>query len=139
MDKKDIYRYWAVFHHADDGISVNFPDFPGCLTCGDTEDEAYRMASEALELHLYGMERDHDIIPDPSLLKTLMTELKSNEAIVEIKANMLTARGAIANYAIKKNLTIPQWLNEEALKYDLNFSQVLQEALKERLGIYKDQ
>lgn len=138
MEKKDIYRYWAVFHHADDGISVSFPDLPGCLTCSDTDEEAYKMASEALELHLYGLERDHDHIPAPSSLSVLMSQLESNEALVEIKANMMKARGAIANYAIKKNLTIPQWLNEEALKHDLNFSQVLQEALKERLSVNRD-
>lgn len=135
MEKKDIYRYWAVFHQADDGISVSFPDLPGCLTFGLTEDEAYKMAIEALELHLYGLERDGDDIPSPSTMATLISQLKQNEGLVEIQANMLAARESIANYAVKKNLTIPQWLNEEALRHNLNFSQILQEALKERLGV----
>ena len=55
--KKDRYVYPAVFDYADDGISVSFPDLPGALTCGDTDEEALRMARECMALHLYGMEQ----------------------------------------------------------------------------------
>ena len=47
---KDRYAYPAIFHYATDGISVEFPDLPGCITCGATTDEAMNMAKEALEL-----------------------------------------------------------------------------------------
>lgn len=49
MSKKDVYRYWALLDTADEGISVRFPDLPGCLTAGDTAEEAYAAAREALE------------------------------------------------------------------------------------------
>lgn len=73
------------------------------------------MAIEALELHKYGLERDGDDILTPSPLTILISQLNHNEGLVEVQANMLTARESISNYAVKKNLTIPQWLNEEAL------------------------
>ena len=40
------------------------------------------------------------------------------------------------NKAVKKTLSIPEWLNEKAVEANINFSQVLQEALKEKLGVY---
>ena len=49
---------------------------------------------------------------------------------------MPTMRKAIENYSVKKTLSIPQWLNELAMENNINFSQVLQAALKEQLGIH---
>jgi predicted RNase H-like HicB family nuclease len=48
---KDNYIFPAVFSVESDGVSVEFPDLPGCLTCGDTEEEALFMAKDALHLH----------------------------------------------------------------------------------------
>ena len=58
--------YPALFHRAADGISVEFPDLPGALTCGDTYEEAFRMAQDCLALHLAGLMADGDPIPAPS-------------------------------------------------------------------------
>ena len=131
--RKDRYIYPAVFHYADDGISVEFPDLPGCLTCGDNTEEALSMAKEALELHLYGMERDNDEIPAPSDLTAI--KLGSNEQIVLIDVFMPPVRDGQENKAVKKTLTIPKWLNDIAEKENVNFSQVLQVGLKQYLGI----
>ncbi|WP_373230394.1 type II toxin-antitoxin system HicB family antitoxin [Cohnella sp.] len=60
------YTYPAIFHTASDGISVSFPDLPGALTCGYDPKEALRMAAECLTLHLCGMIRDGDEIPEPT-------------------------------------------------------------------------
>ena len=63
----DRYVFPAVFDPCEEGgYTVTFPDLPGCITEGDTEEESFQMAKEALELHLYGMERDGDEIPKPS-------------------------------------------------------------------------
>ncbi len=48
---KNTYIYPAIFHYADDGISISFPDLPGCFSAGDTEEGALSMAQEALSLH----------------------------------------------------------------------------------------
>lgn len=53
--KGKLYKYFALFDFADDGINVTFPDLPGCITCGYTKDEAIEMAKEALMLYLEDM------------------------------------------------------------------------------------
>lgn len=131
--KKDVYVFPAILSYDDDGISVEFPDLPGCLTCGDTTEEALKMAKEALGLHIYGMEEDCDLIPEPTTINNL--KLDTNEIPALIEVVMPIHRKAIENQAIKKTLTIPQWLNKEAIKHDVNFSQILQDALKDYLGI----
>jgi predicted RNase H-like HicB family nuclease len=62
----DRYIYPAIFEHDDEGYTITFPDLPGCITCGENLEQAYLMAKDALELHLFGMEQDNDEIPRPS-------------------------------------------------------------------------
>ncbi|MCX7904118.1 MAG: type II toxin-antitoxin system HicB family antitoxin [Caloramator sp.] len=131
--KKDLYVFPAIFDIDDDGISVEFPDLPGCFTCGDTIDEAYKNAKEALELHLYGMEKDNAPIPEPTPLDKI--KIQKKQSIMLIEAWMPLVRSEMENRAIKKTLTIPKWLNDIAEQKKVNFSQVLQRALKEELGI----
>jgi len=91
------------------------------------------MATEALELHLFGMERDGDEIPEPT--PALDIPVGDNQVVVLIRANMRLARLEMSHKAVKKTLTIPYWLNEMAEAHHVNFSQVLQEALKDTLGL----
>ncbi|MDO3681403.1 type II toxin-antitoxin system HicB family antitoxin [Paenibacillus ehimensis] len=135
MSKKDVYRFWAALHHAEEGVSVRFPDLPGCNTCGDTAEEAFAAAREALEGFLYMMEEDNDPIPDPSSLDVILTQLEPDEAVCEVHVYMPTVREAMESKAVKKTLTVPKWLNDAAEQQNLNFSQVLQEGLKRNLGI----
>lgn len=129
--KKDYYVYPAIFTYEDDGISVEFPDLPGCLTCADTTEDAIKMAKEALGLHLYDIEEENEPIPTASSINDLC--LEKNQIPILIDINMVLHRKAIENTSVKKTLTIPQWLNKEAERHNINFSQVLQEALKEQL------
>ncbi len=130
--KKDYYVYPAIFTYEDDGISVEFPDLPGCLTCADTTEDAIKMAKEALGLHLYDMEEENETIPVASNISDL--SLEKNQIPILIDINMVLHRKAIENTSVKKTLTIPQWLNKEAERHNINFSQVLQEALKQQLN-----
>jgi predicted RNase H-like HicB family nuclease len=133
---KDRYLFPAVFEIGEDGsIGVYFPDLPGCISAGDNEEEAVLNAKEALALHLYGMEEDGDDIPAPSSVRDVQADLDPNEYIVMIEVWMPPFRDKMNQRAIKKTLTIPKWLNDEAEKAGINFSQVLQYALKEKLGI----
>ncbi len=133
--KKDRYIYPAIFDYAEDGISVSFPDLPGCFSCADSDEEAVSMAKEALGLHLYSMEEDNDKIPGPTPINKI--KLEPNQAVVLVEVFMPTMRQAIENYSVKKTLSIPQWLNKLAIENNINFSQVLQTALKEQLGIHE--
>ena len=133
MKEKDTYVFPAIFTYEEDGISIEFPDLPGCLSCADTTEEATKMAKEALALHLYGMEEDNDEIPNDTPINNLT--LLKNQIPTLIEVYMPLFRTAIENQSIKKTLTIPQWLNKIAEQNNINFSQVLQNALKEQLGL----
>lgn len=69
--QKDRYVFPAIFDYSDDGISIKFPDLPGFLPCARSTDEAIKNAKEAMALHLWGMEQDQDIIPEPTTIEKL--------------------------------------------------------------------
>lgn len=131
--KKDNYVYPAVFNYAEDGISIVFPDLPGCLPCASNVDEAIHNAKEAMALHLYGMEEDNDLIPEPTTIDKI--KLETNQAIVLVEVCMTIYREAIENEYVRKNVTLPHWLERLAENKGINFSQVLQKSLKDILGI----
>lgn len=129
----DRYIFPAIFHFADDGISVEFPDLPGCFSYGNDELQAVTNAKEALELHIFGLEDDSEAIPSPSHIREIT--VNENETVVLIDIWMKPVRDYMQNKAIKKTLTIPKWLNDVAVENDVNFSQLLQVAIKNYLGI----
>lgn len=133
MTQKDKYIYPAIFTYADDGISIEFPDLPGCLPCADSTDEAFKNAKEAMALHLYTSEQDNELLPEPTSIDKIKTG--SNQIVTLIEVWMPIYREAIENRSIKKTLTIPKWLNDAAEQNHVNFSQVLQDALKKTLGV----
>ena len=132
MNRSNQYTYAAVLtKEADGGYSVRFPQLDGCFTQGDTLPEALRMASDAMSLHLYGMEQDGETIPKANL------ELQAEGGlVVPITAWMTPFRDEMENRAVKKTLTIPAWLNDAAERHGVNYSQILQSALKDYLGVY---
>ena len=135
----DFYRYAAIFSYEEDGVHVVFPDLPGCITFGADEDEAVRMAREALALHIYGMEQDGDEIPQPSSLRMLaeQEDLQENEVFMLVEAFMPTFRERESKRFVKKTLSIPYWMNAEAERVGLNFSQTLQNAIAQKLYLAK--
>ena len=133
--KRDYYMYPAIFDYANDGISISFPNLPGCFSCADSDQEAMHMAKDAMRLHLFGLEKDNNDIPEPSMLNKI--HIEANQKVVLIEVHMPVIREAIENYSVKKTLSVPQWLNRIAEQNNINFSQVLQAALKERLGLEK--
>ena len=130
---KDKYIYPAIFDYTDDGIIIEFPDLPGCISCADSDEEALLMAEEVLGLWMENLEEQKGNIPKPTNLKDI--EILNNQKTVLISVWIPTIRKAINNKAIKKTLSIPQWLDLMAREKDLNFSYVLQEALKKELRI----
>ncbi|MDR2558391.1 MAG: type II toxin-antitoxin system HicB family antitoxin, partial [Oscillospiraceae bacterium] len=110
--KKDNYIFPAIFDYADDGISIEFPDLPGCLSCAFSDTEALYNAKEVLRGWLLVAEEGGDDIPEPSLLKDIKAE--SNQKAVLIDVCLAIHREAFKNRSVKKTLTIPYWLNERA-------------------------
>lgn len=138
-----LSAYPACFIKDKDGYSVIFPDLNNLATCGCTLDEALTMAVDCLAGYLYWLKKDGEAAPTASSidqinLAGMIRELEadSEEAFV----NMITVD--VDEYAkvhferaVKKTLTIPAWLNKIALEQNINFSQVLQDALKSKLNL----
>lgn len=133
MRKQDRYFFPAVFTYEDgQEIAVVFPDLD-VATCGKDDADALLSARELLGITLLGLEEDGEAIPAPSKLSAL--SLASNQRAALIDVYMPAVRLAGINKAVTRTVTVPAWLNAAALGQGFNFSQVLQEALKERLGI----
>lgn len=81
---KKYYSFPAFFYYDADGISIEFPDLPGCLPCADSTEEALHNAKEALELHLYGMEQDGEMIPEPTPITELHADPNISIAMIEV-------------------------------------------------------
>ena len=125
------YVYPAIFTPEENGAySIVFPDLEGCYTCGDDLEDGIEMAEDALALVLYGYEKERRTIPTPS--KRTELTINGEEFVNYIACDTMAYRKRFNNKAIKKTLTIPEWMNEEASALGLNFSQILQDALLQK-------
>ena len=125
--------YPAIFHKDEEnGFWVSFPDFPECLTEGDDMEKAYEMAVDALGLAISCRKKEGNIIPSATRLDGVNSE---DGIIVIVEFDMLEYQKKHNARAVKKTLSIPEWLNEEAIAMGVNFSQVLQEALMMKLNL----
>lgn len=119
--------YPAIFHKAEEGgFWVSFPDIPECLTEGDSMAQAYEMAVDALGLALSSIINDKEPIPSSSEPDSITV---TDGVLVIVEFDMEAYKRRTNSKAVKKTLSIPEWLNEEATSMGINFSQVLQEAL----------
>ena len=109
---------------------VSFPDIPGCFTFGDNMADTLFMAEDAASMMIASFEDDGDPIPVPSDISTIRTD--GIVSLVPVDTDEW--RRKFDNKAVKKTLTIPSWLNRKAEKAGINFSQVLQDALKAMLA-----
>lgn len=124
------YVYPAVFSQEDNGMySVEFRDLESCYTCGDDISDAVLNAQDVLSMTLYRYEREGKSIPEPSNMIDVKVDDKS--FVSYIVGDIETYRRMHNNKAVKKTLTIPEWMNEAAIAQNINFSQVLQDALAE--------
>ena len=112
-------------------FDVKVPDLPGCRTCGDDLADAIFMAEDAVSMWLWYTEDHHEPIPAP----TQPPVVTAPEFVNYVYGDTDEYRRKNDSRAVKKTLSIPSWLNARAEQAGVNFSQVLQEALKERLGV----
>lgn len=128
--KKLIYP--AIFHKEEvGGYSVTFPDLPGCNTEGNDLAEALYMAQDALGLYLYSLKQDKMPLPQSMQPEALILDKDSFVTLVEWDEEAYLRR--TSKKAVKKTLTIPEWMNTLAEEKNINFSKTLQEALLEKL------
>ncbi|MCR4963733.1 MAG: type II toxin-antitoxin system HicB family antitoxin [Firmicutes bacterium] len=127
------YAYTAIFEAEDNGYVVSFPDLPGCITEGDSVEEAVYMARDALCLWLYNKEAEGENIPPASNPQFIAAPENAFASVVAVDTD--DYRRYYDTRAVKKTLTIPAWLNARAEEAHAPYSQILQQGLKSYLGI----
>jgi predicted RNase H-like HicB family nuclease len=133
MKKADRYCYPAVYtSEPGQEIAVVFPDLD-VATSGTDENDALLSARELLGCALFGMEEDGNEIPAPTPLSEIPTQENERTALVDVY--MPSIRMAQVNRSVNRTVTLPAWLNAAGLEKNINFSQLLQDALKQTLGL----
>ena len=133
MKKTERYVYPAVFtYEAGQEIAVVFPDLD-VATSGADDNEALLSARELLGCVLYGLEEDNEEIPSPTPLSDVTTAENERAALVDVY--MPSIRMTKVNRSVNRTVALPAWLNAAALERNINFSQVLQDALKSQMHI----
>ena len=132
MKPVERYFYPAVFTY-DPGqeIAVVFPDLD-VATSGTDDQDALMSARELLGIVMNGLEEDKEPIPAPTPLDRV--PVRENQRAVLVDVFMPSVRMAQANRSVNRTVTLPAWLNAAALERNVNFSQVLQDALKAQIN-----
>lgn len=133
--------YPAIFYKEKDEYSVILPDLNYLSTCGENLNDAMEMAIDCLAGYLYTSKLDDDKLPEPSKIDDIHPIDIANTIGFDGKDSFINLISVdLEDYAkthfnksVKKTLTIPEWLNREATKKNINFSKVLQEALIAKL------
>lgn len=110
-----------------EGYTVEVPDLPGCVTEGDDLADAIEMATDAASGWILGELEDGNNIPSPSQRKDIQTD--DDSFINMLVLDMDAYSEKYGRKAVRKNITIPAWLNTYGEKNNINFSKVLQDAL----------
>ncbi|WP_293556799.1 type II toxin-antitoxin system HicB family antitoxin [Phascolarctobacterium sp.] len=119
------YVYPAVFHANEDGTyTIIFPDLPGCISEGKSLGNAMKMAEAALTQWIEYLNDSKENIPVPSKLQDV--KLENNEFVNFIRADIKDSR------AVKRTISLPRWMDEQAAEEGLSLSKILQEALSKR-------
>ena len=140
-----LANYPAFFYKEQSGeYSVLFPDLNDLATCGSNLDEANRMAIDCLAGYIYSAKLDGREIPPPSIT-TALDERRKAEADDAIESFTVMMCVDVEQYAekhfkkaVKRTVTLPVWLDSLAKERRINFSQTLQSALADKLGVSLD-
>lgn len=124
--------YPVILKSDSGGFAVYIPDFDA-NTQGETIADAIEQARDAIGIMGVDMEDDKKTLPTPSDVKTIKTGANEIVSLVDIDFKEYRRKNEIKT--VKKNCTLPSWLNYEAEKANINFSAILQTALKKELHI----
>ena len=138
-----LSAYPACFFKEENGYSVVFPDLNWLSTCGDTLDKALEIAIDCLAGYLYISQKENEQRPAPSSLKgidinQIAAELETDPSEGFVNLGTVDVQEYAKTHfekSVKKTLSIPAWLNAAALEKNINFSQVLQEALQQKINL----
>jgi predicted RNase H-like HicB family nuclease len=126
--------YPAIFYKGEGGYAVEVPDLPGCVSGGSSLAEAVIMGTDAASGWILTELEDGNPIPKASAIEVIHPGPGGFVNILILDMDTYTEK--YGNKAVRKNLTIPAWLNTFAEEKHINFSQVLQDSLT---AIYKQE
>ncbi|MSP02061.1 MAG: CopG family transcriptional regulator [Acetobacteraceae bacterium] len=121
-----------LFKDANSDYGVTFPDFPGCVTAGATQEEARRLAAEVLAFHVDGMRDDREAIPVPSTMDAIMANPDNQDGY-----GFLVDLPDPPGRALRINVTLPEDLIKAIDRTSKNRSRFLAEAARDRLARVK--
>lgn len=124
-----LKTYPAMFHKEEEGYWVEFPEFGGG-TQGEDLEEAMQNARQMLESVLASYLDEGMALPDPSDIQELSAE---DGFVTMIQAD--PSPYLKNNRAIRKNVTVPEWLVRLADRNQINYSEVLTKALEKKLQL----
>lgn len=124
----------AVLHpRQSGGYDCRVPDFPGCVSSGETIGEAYEMIEDAANFWACGIETDGR--PQPAETSFQDVEREEGDILQIVRVDTDAYRRTTDNRAVRKNVSLPAWMAAMAERKGINFSQVLQEALSAKMGV----
>ena len=134
-----IYIYPAIFSHCEveergTVYTVEIPDIPGCITEGESIQGAMAMGREALAGCILALKQDQEAIPEPSNYKDITTQ-SPHDFITLLDVDLNEYLRKRETKSVIKTVSLPQWLAIMAEESGISYSQTLQQALKQHLGI----
>jgi len=128
------YTYPAIFEKEQDGgYSIYFPDIEGCYTQADDISEGIENASDALCMMLYELEKQGKPMPKSNNIKSIKTNREDFATLITCDTRFY--KNYFEGKSVKINATIPLWLKEAGEKHNVNFSQILQNGVKDYLKL----
>jgi len=129
------YIYSAVFTSSEDGNKyyARIPDLPGCITTGESLQDAIEQITDAASGWLVVAEDEGLVIPNATPQN--MLERDDNTVLSMIQVDTIEYRSLTDNRAVRKNVSLPAWMANLADKHGINCSQVLQDGLKARFKL----
>lgn len=124
----------VISKEEDDFFYVEIPDF-GIATQGMDIADAMEMARDAIGLMGIDLIDDGKALPEPNIVEVNATQ---DDIVTLVDVDFVEYRRKVDNKAVKKNCTIPYWMNVEAEKAGINYSKLLQDAIMSVLGITKN-
>ncbi len=135
--KKDtlpkFYAYTAIIERDGEFWMVRFPDLERCMTDTKTMEDAFIQAGNILEDYMALLERDGFDIPEPTPFEAVEVPEGGRKQYVVVP--MSDARRRWENKSVNRMVTLPAWLDQKGRDAGVNFSQLLQAALSQELGV----
>jgi len=128
--------YTAIFNYADDGITVTFPDFETLVAEGETEEEAYISAQDALEGYIafkYKGEAPSKPITARQLLEK--EEFSQDKRLQLIRVHNEKVKAILQKEHVRRNISIPKYIDDAARLANVNVSEIAAKALRHALNI----